>query len=375
MTELMIRPEDAGNIKELELLPADLPKLGGSGAVSPATLTVYNKIIGGFKEWIQDQGLTYNGDTVRQIVIDYFDHLKGRPAKTQKLTKDALKRAFKWQYGRTGAINSYYIDEFFKQDIKTTSPTSQAIEQEKYLDLQQVGDLIAAADPRTATIIEFLFLTGCRAAEMLNIRMSDCEVNGQVKVRVKGKGDFERFATIPKELFTQIILVHPSPETAAVKVKSITGPTDQEAKKILKAARSREFLFCSYNRKAGTTTQLDRGNVFRILARLGDKVLGKKVNLHMLRHSYAMDLKRRGHTAEAIKHAMGHRNVATTIEHYFHDTVDQVEHVTTVHDELHTKKQTSTIREIDQDEADQLGLLDIDDDFEHYKKTGTVRKQ
>jgi len=52
--------------------------------------------------------------------------------------------------------------------------------------------------------VRFLYATGCRVSEMVGIRLTDCQANGEVTIEVTGKGNKARRVRIPEEFYQEL---------------------------------------------------------------------------------------------------------------------------------------------------------------------------
>jgi integrase/recombinase XerD len=149
---------------------------------------------------------------------------------------------------------------------------------------------------RTHLIALTLFDTGGRISELLNLRVSNVDLDNLL-AKLRGKGDKERVVPI-------------SPELRKAVHRYIV---DFER-------RSEQLLFATRNE-----TPLGRRNVLRdvkrLCKRLGFAPPGR--TLHAARHSFATGYLRRGGNALALQRVMGHADLETT-RRYVHLTVEDL---------------------------------------------------
>lgn len=128
---------------------------------------------------------------------------------------------------------------------------------------------------RDAALILFLYATGLRISECLNIRLEDMEENW-LRVR-HGKGEKERFIPVAKEARNLLqIYLHELPFES-------------------------EYIWLNYKGKP-----LSRISAFKIT----QKYLG--VSPHVLRHSYATALILGGADLRVVQELLGHASLLTT---------------------------------------------------------------
>ena len=153
---------------------------------------------------------------------------------------------------------------------------------------------------RNRLIIEVLYTTGIRRAELISLKIANIFL-GENTLRVTGKGDKEREIPIPATLIQKL----------------------QEYISLLKEKfPEAEYLFLS---KKGVT--LYPAAVNKIVAKVLTKegISGKK-SPHTLRHSLATHLLNNGADLNSIKEVLGHANLAAT-QVYTHNSFEQLKKV------------------------------------------------
>jgi len=149
-------------------------------------------------------------------------------------------------------------------------------------------------DLRDRALLETAYGCGLRASETAFLRLSDMDMQRGSLV-VRGKGDRER--TVP-----------------------FTGEAKHRVEKYLSAGRpllssdSSERLFLSKTGKS-----LRREDIWRIIRRRGRAagIAAGRLYPHVLRHSFATHLLRRGMDLRTLQELLGHASIATT-EKYTH---------------------------------------------------------
>ena len=155
----------------------------------------------------------------------------------------------------------------------------------KFYTAKEIGRVIKAADQETGLIIEIMFETGMRIAEITKLKVTDFQ--GQ-KIQFIGKGRKLREVYIKKGTFEKVqdfIKNYKNQNSLWGKTLNGEPPTPSTIRKKLK----RVFL------KAGF----------------------KDFYPHALRHSFATNLQSKGASIAEIKEMMGHASIATT-ERYLH---------------------------------------------------------
>ncbi len=156
----------------------------------------------------------------------------------------------------------------------------------KYLTEDEVRRLLDAAkgNPRDYAILSLLAYSGLRVSELCNLRVEDVDLSERVVYVHSGKGDKDRIVVIS--------------EKAAEAIEAYLLQRDDEM----------EYLFSS--RKS---EKISRVQVFRIVREYAERAeIKKKVTPHVLRHTLATTMLKRGVDIRFIQQFLGHSSVATT---------------------------------------------------------------
>lgn len=148
-------------------------------------------------------------------------------------------------------------------------------------------------DRRDRALLETLYGCGLRASEACGLRLPDVDFAGGV-LRVTGKGDKERL--VPLVGTCRAVLE---------RFVSETRPLFRPAGNVLFTTRS--------------GNQLRREDVWRIVQKRGHKagIPLSRLHPHILRHSFATHLLRRGMDLRTLQELLGHASIGTT-ERYTH---------------------------------------------------------
>lgn len=170
----------------------------------------------------------------------------------------------------------------------------------KYLTKEQQEDLLQASDGgyhpskwgkwlknRDRLMILLLLDTGVRISELCAIKKTDIDLE-EGSIRIFGKGAKERFVILSRRCIVAI----------GECLKNGNG--------------SDEILFFNQQRR-----RLNTRHAFRLVQEIGERAGIKGLYPHLLRHTYATNLLRKGGDLLLIKEALGHSSVSTT-EIYAH---------------------------------------------------------
>jgi len=169
---------------------------------------------------------------------------------------------------------------------------------EKLLDEFRFGDNFSGL--RDRTVVEFLYLTGMRRSELINLQESDVDLSAG-QVRVTGKREKQRVIPL-----------------AASFVKSLQS--------YIEARRENGF-------SGGWFFVTDRGNkmydrsVYNIVTRyLAMVTTVEKKSPHVLRHTFATHMLNHGADLNSIKELLGHASLSAT-QVYTHNTFEQLKKI------------------------------------------------
>jgi len=155
-------------------------------------------------------------------------------------------------------------------------------------------------DLRNHLILEILYGTGMRRAELINLSIKDINLNKK-NVKVTGKRNKQRIIPFPdslNELLNKYILLRNEIET------------------------DNEYLFLTKSGK-----QIYPNLVYRIVNKYISFIsTQKKKSPHTLRHTYATSLLNNGADINAVKELLGHANLSAT-QIYTHNTFEKLKRI------------------------------------------------
>ena len=269
--------------------------------LAPLTIKNYDRFLNSFRKWLTDNNLSEikPHDLTSKIIWDYRLWLSKR--------FDAIKTKYLEK-----STQSYYLialrsllSYFAEKDIisipsdKIKLPKVAKERLVKFLSLEQISALFQAPDIKTIiglrdrAILEILFSTGLRVAELTNLNISDLPKNKPdgCELSIRGKGSHIMTIYISKRAYEWI-------------------------SRYLNARRDKEKpLFINYRGKNDDLggRRLTIRSVERAVKRYSMQIgLPVVVTPHVLRHSYATDLLLQGVDLRIIQEFLGHRNIATT---------------------------------------------------------------
>ncbi|MDP3982269.1 MAG: tyrosine-type recombinase/integrase [bacterium] len=233
----------------------------------------------------------------------------------------------------TKATQNYYLialrallGYFVARDIQSIPPDKITLSKDsekeksvKFLGIEHMKKLLEAAngiDPaslRDRAIMEILFSTGMRIAEIMSLNVEQLD-------SIWNKEDYE----------LGIIGKGSRPRTVYFSSRALSW-----LKKYLKTRGDKQkALFISYRGRSQENNRLTTRSAERIIKRYAIKAgVPLFTTPHTLRHSYATDLLSQGVDLRTIQEFLGHKNIVTT-QVYTHVTNKQLRDV---HKKFHGK--------------------------------------
>jgi integrase/recombinase XerC len=165
--------------------------------------------------------------------------------------------------------------------------------------LMEISDRTTPAGARDAVVLELLYSTGIRRAELAGLRLGDVDLHAGT-LKVLGKGGKERIV--------------PFGRPAAEAIKGYLARRDE-----LVRDGDQGFLLVSDRGKP-----LDGGGIYRVVNRLMSGVTEqKKRSPHVLRHSFATHLLDAGAGLREVGEMLGHASLGST-QVYTHVTIERL---------------------------------------------------
>jgi integrase/recombinase XerD len=163
------------------------------------------------------------------------------------------------------------------------------------LSPESIEKLLAAPLPadrfylRDRAVLETLYATGCRASEVVNLKVGDLYLDAGF-LKAFGKGSKQRIVPLGSK--------------AVAALRAYLG----EGRPALSAAAPAEFVFLS---RAGK--RLDRETLWMIVKKYVKRAgLPPRTSPHTLRHSFATHLLSGGADLRAVQEMLGHASIGTT---------------------------------------------------------------
>ena len=156
---------------------------------------------------------------------------------------------------------------------------------------------------RNKLIFELLYATGIRASELINIKLSDLDLNDK-KILIYGKGSKERYVNY-----------------GSVAYNLLEEYLNNTRRELIKE-KNHQFLIINHLGDKITT----RGVGLIIEKIIKDTALKNKISPHSLRHTFATHLLNEGADLLTVKELLGHSSLSST-QIYTHITDDKLKEI------------------------------------------------
>lgn len=264
---------------------------------SPQTQRMYGDELRLFLDFLEGRGISDVRAARKEDVLAYqvywagAETCHGRPYSVGTLCVRirAVKRFFEWLEG-TGRV---LLD--IAQDVKEPSLGSRlpkvTLTEEQVQKLMEAPDLSSPLGVRDRAILEVFYSTGIRREELLHLAVEDVDLEGGV-IRVNlGKGAKDR--VVPFGDMTKVFL--------RAYLKEVRPQLVREWKGV-------KAVFASKYGEPLTKTVV--GLVVKSAGRKAG--LGVEISPHVLRHTCATHMIRRGASMEAVSALLGHSGLYVT---------------------------------------------------------------
>lgn len=265
------------------------------------TVQAYQKDLEQFFLFIQN---TFSIQALQDIghlqIRSWLAHLKenGMESKSMNRKISTLKSFFKFQI-RSGLLSQNPMQKIVSPKNSKRLPVFVNENQMDHL-LSEVHFPDSFEGKTERLLIDILYQTGMRRAELLGLRLIDVDF-GLNQFKVFGKGGKERLIPFGNDLKEQI--------QSYIHERNMI-PTEHE------------FLFTRINGKP-----LYAKYVYLVVNRyLAQSTTLNKRSPHVLRHTFATHLLNQGAELNAVKELLGHANLSAT-QIYTHNTIEKLKEI------------------------------------------------
>ena len=255
---------------------------------SPHTLNAYGKDLERFATYCKSHYQLIDLAQVEYPIIrEWIVDLSSTGLKNQTINRkcSALKSYFRFLQ-KIGEIDQSPMQ--FHRQLKTTPKLVVPLTEKEFLTVIEMYDHSHFEGARDALILELLYTTGMRRAELLSLTLDAIDRNKR-QLQVVGKRNKTRIIPLLPKVISQMdgYLAH----------------RDQ-----IEKAKESHWLFV--NRKG---KELNPSHIYKCVTSYLSKVSTKeKVSPHVLRHTFATHLLNRGADINSIKEILGHKSLSST---------------------------------------------------------------
>ncbi len=229
---------------------------------------------------------------------------------SEELTEDDVKAFLSGLIDKnsssTVALAAASVKFFFSEIIKKTIVLNLPKKEKRLpevLTKDEIKKLIESAETRKSRfIIQFLYATGLRVSELVNLKICDVNFSERIGMIKRGKGKKDRLFLLPDKLLQEL------------------KPFTEE--------KQYDYMF---SKEKPLTTR----NIQKIIKKAAFKAgFNKKITPHTLRHSYATHLLDLGTDIRRIQTLLGHENLQTT-QIYTHVSTEELKKIPNPLDSLY----------------------------------------
>jgi len=249
------------------------------------SVSAYISDIVNFGLFINDEDLKKVGS---QQVIDFLNHLYENNAEdaTVARKRSSLVNFYKFLFSE-GIITQPIFEKFPAPKISLKLPDVLSIEEVNTLiNSVKIKDKYGL---RNRAMLEFLYSTGARISEMIELRIGDI-LWKEGLVRLFGKGRKERYVPISN-----------------IALEYCQKYLNEARNKLLKEKQS-NYMFL--NRFGNKISRMGCWKIFNKYVMLSQ--IKSKVSPHTLRHSFATHLLQGGANLRVVQALLGHSSIKTT---------------------------------------------------------------
>ncbi|MCX6582137.1 MAG: tyrosine-type recombinase/integrase [Candidatus Aminicenantes bacterium] len=250
---------------------------------SPHTIKAYRQDIQQFQDYFEENGLAVDKHTIRDYISVIFLRTRNKATISRKIY--ALKSFYSYLVKQGKLAKNPFDAVSSPKNEKKLPEILTENEMLAFLDKLPEGSFLQV---RNKAVFEFLYATGLRISELVNLRITDINFTEDM-ARVLGKGKKERI--VPFNEHAKTILLNYL-ERARMQFKK---PID--------------YIFLNaWGRK------ITERAIEQILHKSFMEMMesNKSVYPHLFRHSFATHLLQRGANLRVIQELLGHESLSTT---------------------------------------------------------------
>ncbi len=281
---------------------------------SPHTVAAYVRDLKQFEKFLQDQDCSdVDVDIKTALVRQWIAQLMDQEIEVSSLHRKLASISGYFRYAnKRGWVEHNPVKGIKKPKMKKRLP--------EYLELQQTEQFYVTShlenwkDYTAQLIVQFLYETGLRRAELIGLKINDLD-RYQGQIRVLGKRNKMRIVPINSDLMKRIN------EYCEAKKQHFSDEKIEQWDK--------DSLFLGMDGQP-----LTPGKIYPLVKGVLSSITTKqKRSPHLLRHTFATQMLNEGADLNVIKEILGHSSLAAT-QVYTHVSISKLKQM---HEKLHPR--------------------------------------
>lgn len=280
---------------------------------SPNTIRSYKKALELFFDYIKEQKgvplskLTFediNRDTVSNFLL-YLENDRQCSISTRNHRLHCIRAFYRYAAQEDITVVKHLTEVEKVKKARQSKPLVEHMNETAIQTILQQPDTATLIGKRDAFLMLFLYRTGIRVQELVDIRLCDITIGVHSSLTVCGKGSKVRAIPLREDTVRHL--------------KHYLDLFHYD-----RVAYSKEHLF--YTVRNGLRKRMTEDNVRYLLRKYGTQArqecleVPENVHPHLFRHSLAMSLYRNGVDLSLISQWLGHANIETTLVYAHADT-------------------------------------------------------
>jgi integrase/recombinase XerC len=244
-----------------------------------------------FEDYLKEKGITDEALLTRPIFrafIVYLSNLDHNPRSINR-TFAGIRKYITWQIRFAGMPPSMLAA--MKMHVKEHRPLPEILTEPEIVRLIEAPDLTKFLGKRDRALFETLYSTGCRAAEIVGLKLSEMDLQKRT-AKVTGKGDKDRMVFLNNhsiEALRDYLAERPDHVKNGVKEVFINARGEHLQ------TRGIDFLISQYCEALGINQS--------------------GISAHTFRHCFATFIMNNGADIRIIQELLGHESISTTMRY------------------------------------------------------------
>ncbi len=273
-------------------------------AASPRTIRTYKTALNQMRLYLsEERGIPFTGMGFkcfsREMIYDFLIYMrdeKHASVNTLNNRLAAIRTFLQYCSDEDMELTALYVDAQKIRRFKgTKKPKVEYLTESQLKLIYSMPDVHTAIGRRNRFMMIFLYETGARIEELLNIRLSDViRTGGKPQLKIIGKGRKVRYVPIMEDAVRHL---------------------DTYLSEYHRDSTENALMF--YTIHQGEQTQMTPANVDSMLkkyaasAKETDPLFPSHLHAHMFRHSIAMAMYKKGVPLSYIRDFLGHESIDT----------------------------------------------------------------